>query len=358
MAETAKPVEKPVETAKAPEPAKVEKPPETDPLSKFGLDDAGLKKREATPVAAPKDETPPGPKQLRDAYNSLKQRTEKLESDLAAAKAPTNQKELELAKAREAQLAKNYETLQKKIEEIDYLQSDDYQKKYVEPRSKAFKEAISEVTQLEITDDAGNSRKATEQDFRKILKSETADAYKIAKTFGDAAPDVMAMRRQILGMVKTEKDAIDSIATTVQERKAQQAAAQEAEYTELKQVFDGRMAERFETLSASPIEGWEPPEDVKTQGKLLASVAFTNPDGLAPKELARVQSEVAARAASYRPVALLAEHLMEEVKTLKAKLEGYEKSTPKTGGTSGSTGSAPVKSLADEFDSFMATHQR
>jgi hypothetical protein len=330
-------------------------------LAGLGLEDEPIKAKAApAPAPAVKDgEIPPGPKQLRDAYNKLAAETKRLETELERAKAPTNQKELEAQAAKVKAIEDRNAELQRQIEELDYFKSDDYKAKYEKPRQEAINSAVERVKSLKITQEDGTTRPATAEDFYKLVRAADGDADEMAEKFGKSAPRVMQMRESILDTIRKEESAVAEVSKTIEARKAQQSEAQASLNRELADTFNTRFNARFESLSKSPLEGWEPPADVHTQGRLLATVAFGNPDNLDGKQLAAVQSEVAARAAAWKGTAQLAQHLMGEVESLKAKLAGYEGSTPKPGQSSQPTpGKSQAKTVAEEFDSFMATNAR
>jgi hypothetical protein len=310
----------------APAPKPEDKKPEP-PKDEFDLN-AGLPKKKEAPKDQPKDEFAGAkvPAQLRKAYEEQKQKTAALEAELAKLKGTPQAPKLDeipeykTAKQEAEELRKKYQETEERLKFADYSQSAEYRQQYVEPLNQAFEAAIKEVGALQID---GEERQATAADFQALLRMDVKTAAaKATELFGPAATEVMAHRRQILGLVDRQQKAVAEFKTKATEREQQQTKQYEENLKRYNGIFDDHVKERTAgdpELYSAPDGDAEAAEILDT-GKRLVDLAFRPSAQIPPEKLAKVQAEVASRALGFGRALQVLEKTRAEVEQLKACL--------------------------------------
>lgn len=322
-------------------------PDEEDSLS--GL--LGKPKAAPAPDAAPEKQRKPGSlAEFRENYERTKKELEterKLKEELRIALTEGSKKEIAAAKAalekERDEIRAKYEEAETRVRHLDYTRSHDYQQKYQEPIKNAWAKASKAVAELKVNNEDGTRRDATSQDLTKILQiSNGSDAREAAKAmFGEDAPDVMAMRRQILDLYESADEAVKDWKTKGDE--AQERAHREAaeHNTKLETEFDGHLSS---VRSKHPDIYDFDPKDAESEKYVRETERFIDialkgkglPEGLSPQEKSRRiainQAEIAARARAWAPQILARRRAEAEVEKLKAEIAELRGTEPGPGG--------------------------
>lgn len=310
-----------------------------------GKDEAPPEKATATPAdkEAPKTtgtekppEAPSTPKQLRTAYEQATKRLKELEGKLAEREAtkPTEDPEKKALADRLAEVQKKTDQLEEELRFSAYERSDDYKSRYLRPLEDAFKSSYEEVAQLTITDGEGKETKATPEHFNALLRLPIAQAIVQAKEwFGDAATEVLAMRRNIVQLNSARQTAVDQFRTEGAERTkrfAEQTAKQQDEIRSLwRQNVDEGIEKHPQLFKASDDDAKG--KELLTKGMQLAEYAFTGAHQLPPSERVKLHAAIRNKAGGFDYVVYQNRKLAAENKELRDKLSDYEKSEPGAG---------------------------
>lgn len=310
------------------------KPAETKPPAT--VDDelnAGLPKRQQPAKPGdPKPNEPTGrvPQALRDELTRREQRIKELEAKLTGVTTKPDEHipEFKTLRERQAEIEKRNQELEESIRFVDYQKSKEFKTQYKEPLDKAVESAVQELASIKLeTED----RTGTANDFQALLRMDTKTAAARARElFGDAAPEILAHRRNVLGLVAKRNQAIEEFRTKGAEREQAQVKEFEETTLRLNGIFDDHLKSRFEGDPEIYGEPKDDPEAAKLfqDGRSLVELAFRPKTQIPAEKMARVQAEVAARAVGYgRALHQLAKQ-QATIQELKAKLEQYEHSEP------------------------------
>lgn len=336
-----------------PEPAAHSEPTQVDdPFS-------ALRSKTKTPTvssSAPEvddDGIPKGPKQLREAFKLTKAElaTErKLKEELRVALAEGTKKEVDAARAAIAkerdEIKSKHDALESKLRLLDYKQSDDYATRFDAPIKSAWENAKTTMAELRVDDGNGGRRAATVNDLVRITQMDGADAREEARrVFGDDAGDVLAIRRNILGLYKAADDAVGEWKTKGSEFQ-DRTRAEEVEFNgKLNSEFDqhlNRVRNEMPDIYDYDQKDEEAKKYVEESEKFI-QIAFRGkgmPEGLSPAEqkrrIALNQAEVAARARAWAPQVLRAKRAEEkyeaQIEALKSELAELKGTEPGPGG--------------------------
>ncbi len=270
--------------------------------------------------------------------------------------------------------AEKAETRLKELEEIvrhkAYEESEEFKTKYHTPYENAWKNAITELSEITFTDPAtGQERNVTSADINELVSLKLGAARKLSdELFGPFSDDVMRHRRSIKDLLATREAAITDARKNGGERERQMAderlKAANQTRAEIQQTWkaanDELMADPVNAAYFQPRkveEGKEatPEEkdwnDALDRGFKLVDQAFAGMQlnsHLTPeqrKEMIKLHVALRNRAAAFGPLKRLTKRLEAQVDKLEKKLAGYSESTPGAGGQdSGSDGRPPAKS--------------
>lgn len=316
------PAAKTEEKAKVPEekagPAEKEKPAEQKP------DDA-------------KDDQPPvKAKELRGAYDALKQRVKtelepqleqlKRENTELKARKPETPKEvlteLETAKKRIADLERD-------LEFVDFQKSPKFVADYQKPYEDAWKKAAKVLAEFEVTGEDGNARPAKVEDLAALCQMNPRLARQAAKQmFGDDAEEVLAHRRSILETSERRDAAIADARTKSEERNRQKLVEQQTSQSKVAEQWkaaNDELVKKFPKWFA-PVEGDEPRNKALAEGYALADRGFSANGDIPMEERIRIHAIMRNRTAAFIPMAMLAKQRGERIAQLEKELAEYEKS--------------------------------
>lgn len=341
--------------AKAPERG-VEPPP----------DDTGKEGKEVTPkpgeTAAPEPELK-GIAAVRSALDTLKKKVKdeyepKLQQHAALeakvkeleGKAPADVKALEERVT--ATEARN-KLLEEEIVFVNYSKSKEYQDKYEAPYRQAWNDAISELAELTVEEADGTTRTATQHDMEMLANMPAGEARKKANAmFGDSADDVIAHRRKIIDLARSQEKALEEakgkglerVKQTEQQRKESRAREQQL-WTEANSALTERYPKMF-----GPVEGDAEGNSMLEKGLAQADRIFAPTPETAPKtpeERVALHALARYKIANHNRQARWLKNAKARIKELETKLKDYEGSEPNGGLTGGPGGTGTGGYLED-----------
>lgn len=302
-----------------PEPAKDETPTAPPPEPQ---------KTPAEPAKTPATVTS---KQLRDAHEAAKKRVAELEEKLQEYESRLKDNpEVKSYKQQLEEQERRAKELDERLRFTNYERSQEYREKFEVPMEKAFRTAFEDVSQLVIEDaETGSTTQATPEHFKQLVTMPLQQAIKQAKTwFGEAAPEVLAHRRQILDLDRQRREAIEDFRKRGEEITSKQAD----EHRRTLERFNSEAIERFPEWFGKS----EDPEDQQLfdSGLKMAQLAIDGDPNLPPERFARVLSEVRNRAAAFGRMVYRNKSLQAKVEALESELEQFRNSVPAPGGAS------------------------
>lgn len=246
------------------------------------------------------------------------------------------------------------EEVEAELRYADYTKSSEFKEKFEKPYQDAYHDAVEEVRELRVQLPDGQSRPASEQDFQRIIAADSQDVRALAsEMFGDAAHDVLSLRRRLNELNRT--------ANREAKRYREQAAEREREktlkMTEQREQTDRLWKQANETIVQRYGDFFAPKEGDDDYNKTLES-GYSTVDrafqpGLAVEERISRQAALRHKAAAFGAQVLLNKRLKERVAELEGVIKEYEKSAPGPGkgGTEGQRmDGAKPKSAFDEID--------
>lgn len=272
------------------------------------------------------------PKALREAYESTKAERQRLAKEL---------EDLRKAQSDSKALLKQIEDLKKHNDEMEdtfrvhkYENSREYKEKFMVPMEKLYANAVSTLSELEVTNSDGSVRTATPQDLETIVRLPTGKAITVAKEmFGDASQLVMSYREQIKTLFQQTQEARESHKTRwqqlEQQSKAEQLAKQEA-LEELWKKENEELSTKYSDVFAE-LEGDDEGNKLIASGRKLADLALRGSNDMTPEQRIRVAAEVRNRTAAFGREVTRRKKAEAKAAELEAKLKGYEESAPTKG---------------------------
>lgn len=268
--------------------------------------------------------------QLADAHSRI----------IPEADAKKLQEELKLTKGQA-------ERLEQIVKFKDYQQSSEFQEKYWKPYQSAWTRALSELSEIPVTDSSGQARQMKAEDLMNIVNMPLAQARQVAEAaFGPFAGDVMTHRKEIRTLFDQQAAALkEAEKNGVEHSKKMQDQFKEA-MTKLTTHVNETYKAANEAIASDPKYGpllKAEDTDAEAKGLLEKGFAFAdkalaespmNPN-LSPEQRADIIRRHAAlrnRAAAFpRLMRDRSQHLA-KIAELEKELQQYKGSTPPTGG--------------------------
>jgi hypothetical protein len=233
-----------------------------------------------------------------------------------------------------------------------YERSDEYKERYEKPLEVAIRSAWKEVGELDVMTSDGDTRKGTPDDFNALINMPTGAATTAAKEiFGEAASEVLALRRQIRGLNEARATAVEDYRTKGAERdkdRTAQSFRQRERMSKLWASANDEAAKKYPDLFA-PEEGDENGNKLLKRGYEIADLAFSGFGKLPPEEMVKLHSAVRNKAAGFDRAVYRARKLSDRVKELESELAEYKKSEP-TPGEGARTTPTRTKTFEEEID--------
>lgn len=263
------------------------------------------------------------------------------------AKAEERIKDLEPRASRLVEVEKELQQREELIRTTNYTQSREWHEKYVKPLADTRTEAIEQISQLVITDEAGNQRQATERDFEEVLAQPNLTiAAKVARQkFGDEMyQTVVNYTTRVRSLARAQRDAYDKASLEAQEYYKNQEVS---ESNRRKALHDHLMNETKRFMESEP-EFFRPPENDNEAISALAEgqrfielLANGSPDMPQEKLISEIAKGRARIVKSFRQDQVI-KNLKTEVEALKSELGQFRRSEPEV--KTRSDGGKPIQS--------------
>lgn len=322
-------------------------PPQTPPE---GDDDyLGVPKPKDEPKPPGKPEDPPtGPlkaPELRAEYAKVKQRLADAEKEIEAYKTggkPLDEDEKKTYLTEIEGLKKKLSEADGTIKSVAYEQSREYQQKYEKPFVDAWQEGVQLIEGFSLTDQDGNQRKGTADDFAAIMQiADNEQAANVAQEmFGVNAVYVLGQRRDIQRLHGQRVRALEEFRSNLSEREKQQLEThqkqvEQREAARLQNVtlfkkLNTEAAEKYPELFA-PIDGDEEGNALLTKGFKDADLAFSGAPDMPNDRRVRLHSAIRNRAAAFSRLVHQLKSKDAEIAAIKAELDEIKGSTPGDG---------------------------
>lgn len=323
-------------------PAQTPKPSTTTTPDKPKAEDTTPAKPAEKPTTT---DTPPddsevvkmAPKALREAYSALKRKHAELQKQheefKTKAATPVEDPEKKTLAERLADREKRLADIETELKFTNYERSAEYKEKYYQPVLDAYQNAVSEITQLQVTDAEGNVRQATSADFDRIMAIQNmGEASKaIREMFGDDAPAVHALRNQVRQLNGARLKALEDFKAKGVERE-QQMREQSTKAMETERATWNKLnteAAEKHPQYFKPIEGDDKGNELLAKGFEEADRAFSGK--LTPQERVALYSAMRNKAAGFNRLAYRYNQAQKQLADLQAKLDEYEKTVPGNG---------------------------
>jgi hypothetical protein len=362
-AATAAPSAAPAAPVAAPTPTATPKPAPAAPAADDDLGDLLPKAKTAPATAAPAStgSEPNTPGELRQAYNRVKEEAEALRKATPKSVKVEETAEYKTLLQEAAQIKEQHAKLSDEIRYLDYTKSPEFQEKHVQPIQSAFEAAADTFATLQVTTPEGDTRAATDDDVRDLLRLNNPQARikKAREMFGDAA-------HFALDAVKPVQDAFirrDADLKNFREKGVEIQKQRDVQRAETVKQYQQRFDETFQEITSGVPELYDQLPETEpdaaefntrlVKAKQLVNIAFRNPAGLPAEKWIRSQAALAARAVGFERANRDADTLRAENASLKERLKRFESSDPGLagGGDNGGSGSPTTgQSFEQEID--------
>lgn len=245
--------------------------------------------------------------------------------------------------------------LDEEIRFVNYSKSEEFKKQYQEPYQEAWKNAMSELSELTVQDEANQIvRPATAEDLLNLVNLPLGKARELAvATFGDFADDAMAHRKEIRRLFDAQTKALDTAKKAGEERDKARSDGYKKFITEA----STRIKEHWDKTNQAilsdpkygqyfkPVDGDEEGNQRLAKGFELADRAFSeNPmdPSLSPEVRASIVKRHAAvrnRAAAFGRLVHQNQKLSEELAEARKTISSYKGSEPGSSDTRSSQSS-------------------
>ncbi len=295
----------------------------------------------------------------------MERRTKEAEELAASVTATAKEKADAFAKAAQAEEAlkalqervnKDYEPQVKRLQEVekrameqeerlrivDYTSSQEWADKYDKPMADAASEAAELMGQLQVTDENGNQRVATYEDFQAIVNEPNltvASAAAKARFGPDVFQSVVAFRNRIHSLNRTRQAALKN----AQIDSAEHIKRQESDRAQMRETFRNKLFEEVNILTGKEPDIFNPPDheaDLRNalfEGTKLADALLNGDSGLTPDQMIKNIASGRARIIKAGVVEKKLAKANEKIKALEEQLKAFHASepevTPRNGGS-------------------------
>lgn len=324
----------------------------------------------ATPSPAP-DPTPVKAPELRAAYAKSKAKVAELEKQLAEVKAkPVDDTERKTFTDQIVQLNKQLEDANGRLKFAAYEQSDEYKQKYEQPFVEAWQEGVSQITQLTITDEAGQTRKGTADDFQAIMAEPNNEraAQMATDMFGNNAFYALSQRRELQKLNSARNKALTEYRSTLSERTKSEKEAQEKLEKEREEtnVRTSAIFKKLNDEAAQKYPQWFMPEEGDDEGNKLLEKGFRDSDivfnggehSLTKEQMVKLYSVTRNKAAAFGRLVHKMKQKDSKIAELQKQLDDIKASTPGAGQVAREEGTAPKYMTFDEEIEMLANRRR
>lgn len=291
---------------------------------------------EAKPGAKPPEKPQPkpddkasGPKELRAAYESSSKRVKELEAEREKWSKPAEDPEKKTLSDRLETVEKRRKELEEEIRYAAYERSEEYKEKHLAPLQRAVASAYEDVSKLTID---GTDGKATPGHLQMLCRMELPIAISTAREwFGEAATEVLAMRRHINELRDNAEGAVEQFRKVGIEREQQHAemlTKQQDSHRKALQQYIADGIEKHPSLFKPADDDAEGKRFLKN-GMEFADAGFNG--SLAGDQRIQRHADIRNKAGGYDYAVYRWRASERRVKELESKLSEYESSDPGEG---------------------------
>lgn len=309
--------------------------PETDPLKLLGSESPKTK-----PAASAKAEpsqngdgekngkTPGG--QLRSQLEQALSTNRDLEKRIKELEGDSNPRLKELTTAFESE-KKRADAAEARIAELDYSQSSDFQKRFIEPYESSLKDTVASLRAM--TKDDGS--KLTQDELELIVTGGEEAAYEaIDKLFtGGKAALAVGRVQQLYGLERTRDRALTSARSQASEQRKNQMARTKAERESFMQQFESERDRRMQQTPEifAPKDGDTGHRKALKEGEVLADFAMNPPGNLDVPNRVRLMAESRNRIVGFPVLQHQLKKALERADALEKELVRYRGKEPGRG---------------------------
>lgn len=274
--------------------------------------------------------------ELRARYDETKAKLADLEPKLAQYereltelrnKAPDTRQ----FETRVSELQKENEALKEEIRFANYQKHPEFVDKYQKPYLEAWNKAVSEISQLNITTEDGQTRKATAADFLALAQAPLDQLDGLAEEwFPKSAARVIRHVEKIRDLAEAQEQALNDARKGAGEREKVQTEQQKQQSEAVAKAYTESSVEL-----AQKYPKWFAPEDGDAAGNELLKKGFEYADSvfnkggnLNPEQKAKRLAVVRAKAANHDRLASRLKAASARIKELEADIKAYEESEP------------------------------
>lgn len=274
---------------------------------------------------------------LREAYEQSKAEVKRLTAELEQARTAKPEADPGKLSAAVEAANKRAEAAEERLRQVAYERSDDFQNRFIKPKSNAYQRAYGDLVGAEIETEDGGVKVLSEQEavsvFNSIVRMKTADAIKAAKQYGEFKQTILQHRQRILELDEAQQAALEESRTKgaamekEQSAKAQAAAMQEAQaFHRFKTEAQGRYKDWF-----APVEGDEVGNKLLQLDEKLADQVFGDMSAISPAERPKIFAAAYNRIRAFSRLTHFLEQRDARIKELETALAQYEDSGPHGG---------------------------
>lgn len=300
----------------------------------------------------PGSEAPPGKTraaELRSAYESLKAKYKALEEEHRKLKSQPPPKDPE-----KEEMAKRLAELEHEMRFRHYESSEEYKQQYEKPFVEAYQQGRAKAASLKVTDESGDIRQGTPEDFDRIVRlaDDDAAADLAAELFGNKAPVILYHRERVHELNAARVKAIEEFRKLGGERDKKLAEEQSRAREEIARLWRQANADAAEKYPQwfKPAEGADDENQALEAGYQMADRGFSDDPSMTIEERVALHSAIRNRAAAFGRVVLQNRKLAARVAELERELQQFKSSEPGSGGGKG----LQKQELADTLDAVVA----
>jgi len=287
---------------------------------------------------------------LGQALDNYKKRNRELEAELSELKTKTTNIDTKALSERADKLAARNKELEEEIRYVNYSKSQEFRDKFETPYSNAWKRAMQDLSEVRITDSAGNEREVTGNDILEIVNMPLAKAREVSRAvFGDFADDVMQHRKEIKRLFDEQSQALADARKNGEAREKER----NEQFSKITGEIDGYIKDHWQKANDeahadpvygahfTPIEGDAEGNQRLAKGFELVDRAFAenpkDPRLNAEQRLAIIKRHAAVRnrAAAFGRLRWQNDQQKAQIAELQKKLAQFEGTTPPAGGSNG-----------------------
>lgn len=301
--------------------------------------------------------------ELRPHYDAAKAKIKELEPQVYSLK-----KELEEARSKApdvkpfeekmSALEKENNSLKEEIQYVNFQKHPDFVTKYKQPYEEAWTKAVGEVTQLSLSTEDGQSRKATANDLLSLANAPLDQIDELAdKWFGKAAPRVIRHVEKIRDLAESQDKVLEEA-----KKHAGEHEKQIGEHTKKQSEAIGMAYSSTQKELATKYPKYFSPDPEDKPGNELLEKGFAYADSvfspnanqnLTPEQRVKRLAIIRAKSANHDRLVTRLKNASQRIADLESDLKEYEASSPTTdrGGQPLSGDKNYMDSAMDELDS-------